>query len=78
MITREVIAGRIRADMEEEQIFLSLLGMLVFPILIEPVLGHKLDKTFAEKRIDHIQKLFFEGARPQDKPRGNGPRIRQL
>lgn len=82
LIGREMMAGRIRADMDERQLLLSLLGMLVFPVLVEPLLGpllgYKLNKAFADQRIDHIQKLFFEGARPQNKPRGRGPRITQL
>jgi TetR/AcrR family transcriptional regulator len=82
LIGREMMAGRIRSDMDERQLLLSLLGMMVFPILVEPLLGpllgYKLNQSFADTRIDHIQKLFFEGARPQNKPRGRGPRITQL
>lgn len=63
----EIAAGRLRADLDVEYAFMSLLGMGVFPFLAQPVferaLGVRYDGAFRAQLAAHTKRLFLEGAR---------------
>ncbi len=63
----EIAAGRLRADLDVEFAFMSLLGMGVFPFLAQPVferaLGVRYDAAFRARLAAHTKRLFLEGAR---------------
>ena len=69
LIAHQVEEGRLRSDLDARHMFLSLIGMTVFPVLAEPVLGpllgYQLDEAFVEERAEQIHTLFLEGAEPR-------------
>jgi AcrR family transcriptional regulator len=63
----EVAAGRLRADLDVELAFSSLLALAAFPFIaqpvLEPVLGIRYDAAFRARLAAHTKRLFLEGAR---------------
>jgi len=63
----EIAAGRLRADLDVDLAFASLVGMAAFPFLAQPVLeralGFAYDAPFRARLASHTQRLFLEGAR---------------
>jgi len=62
----EVAAGRLRADLDVDLAFASLLGLVVFPFIAKPVfervLGFRYDAAFRARLAAHTKRLFLEGA----------------
>lgn len=69
VFAREIEAGRLRRDLDPQLALLSLIGMCVFPLIVEPVLGpllgFQVDAAFTERLIEHTVELFLEGAAPR-------------
>ncbi|MBM4383404.1 MAG: TetR/AcrR family transcriptional regulator [Deltaproteobacteria bacterium] len=63
----EIAAGRLRADLDVDLAFASLLGLAAFPFVARPVLervlGFAYDDAFVARLSAHTQRLFVEGAR---------------
>ena len=63
----EIAAGRLRADLDTDLAFISLLSLAAFPFIAQPVLERALgvpyDDAFRARLADHTQRLFLEGAR---------------
>jgi AcrR family transcriptional regulator len=63
----EVAAGRLRADLDVDLAFASLLGLSAFPFIAQPVLertlGVAFDAAFRTRLASHTRRLFLEGAR---------------
>ncbi|MBW2240421.1 MAG: TetR/AcrR family transcriptional regulator [Deltaproteobacteria bacterium] len=70
VFAREIEAGRMRRNLDPQLTLLSLIGMCVFPLIAEPVLGpvlgFQVDAAFAERLTDHTVELFLEGAAPRE------------
>jgi len=66
-LRREIAAGRLRADLDVDLAFASLVGMAAFPFLaqaiLERTLGVHFDAAFRARLASHTQRLFLEGAR---------------
>jgi AcrR family transcriptional regulator len=67
-LREEIAAGRLRADLDVELAFVSLLGLGAFPFIAQPVLERALerpfDAAFRARLAAHTKRLFLEGARP--------------
>jgi AcrR family transcriptional regulator len=67
LLRREAASGRLRPDLDPVLALLSLLGMCVFPFLVQPVvgpvLGYEIDESFRRRLADHTARLFLDGAR---------------
>ena len=65
---QQIEAGKLRRDLDPKLAVLSLVGMCLFPLIaqpvIGPVLGYELDDAFKERLIAHTQKLYLQGVRP--------------
>jgi AcrR family transcriptional regulator len=63
----EIAAGRLRADLDVELAFSSLLALAAFPFIAQPVLeralGISYDAAFRARLAAHTKRLFLEGAR---------------
>ncbi len=63
----EIAAGRLRADLDVDLAFASLLALATFPFIAQPVLertlGVSYDAAFRTRLAAHTQRLFLEGAR---------------
>jgi len=63
----EVAAGRLRADLDTELAFSSLVALAAFPFIAQPVLervlGVPYDAAFRARLASHTKRLFLEGAR---------------
>ncbi|MCP5058887.1 MAG: TetR/AcrR family transcriptional regulator [bacterium] len=70
IFAREIEAGRMRRDLDPKLTLLSLIGMCVFPLVAEPILGpllgFQVDPAFAGRLTDHTVGLFLEGAAPRE------------
>ena len=70
VFAREIESGRLRRDLDPQLTLLSLIGMCVFPLIAEPVLGpllgFRVDEAFAERLTEHTVELFLEGAVPRE------------
>lgn len=66
IIKEESVAGRLRADLDPVFATLSLLSMALFPFIgrpvVEPALGLEMDESFVQSWVDHVLRLFYEGA----------------
>ncbi len=60
-----IAAGELRRDLDPTLVVLSLLGMCVFPLIAQPVvgplLGYELDPDFIRRLTSHTQRLFYAG-----------------
>jgi hypothetical protein len=69
LLSAEIHAGRVRADVDPRLAIVSLVGMCVFPFvaapIMAPVLGLEIDEAFPERLIEHTRRLFLDGARPR-------------
>jgi TetR/AcrR family transcriptional regulator len=63
----EISAGRLRADLDVDLAFTSLLALGAFPFIAQPVLeratGLRYDAAFRARLAAHTKRLFLEGAR---------------
>lgn len=63
---QQIDAGVLRHDLDPTLALLSLLGMCVFPLIAQPVvgplLGYELSPDFTCRLIAHTRKLYLEGA----------------
>jgi TetR/AcrR family transcriptional regulator len=63
----EVAARRLRADLDVDLAFTSLLALAAFPFVAQPVLegalGVSYDAAFRARLAAHTKRLFLEGAR---------------
>jgi TetR/AcrR family transcriptional regulator len=63
----ELAAGRLRADLDVDLAFSSLLALAAFPFIAQPVLERTLgiayDAAFRARLAAHTKRLFLEGAR---------------
>jgi hypothetical protein len=63
----EIAAGRLRADLDVDLAFASLIALGAFPLIARPVfervLGFSYDADFMARLGAHSQRLFLEGAR---------------
>ncbi len=62
---QRIAAGELRRDLDPSLVVLSLLGMCVFPLIAQPVigplLGYGLDPDFIRRLTSHTQRLFLAG-----------------
>ena len=60
-----IAAGEFRRDLDPTLAVLSLLGMCVFPLIAQPVvgplLGYEFDPDFTRRLTSHTQRLFLAG-----------------
>ena len=65
-VGREILAGRLRSDLDPRFAILSLMGMCLFPFfsypVLGPLLGFELNEEFAEHYREHTIELFLNGA----------------
>ncbi len=65
LLARGIAEGRLRRDLDPDLALLSLVGMMAFPFLAQPVLGPLLgytpDAAFATRLADHTARLFAVG-----------------
>jgi AcrR family transcriptional regulator len=63
----EIAAGRLRADLDVDLAFASLIGLAAFPFIARPVLervlGVDYGAAFLARLAAHTKRLFLEGAR---------------
>jgi AcrR family transcriptional regulator len=66
IIKEESDAGRLRADLDPVFATLSLLSMALFPFIgrpvVEPALGLEMDESFVQSWVNHVLRIFYEGA----------------
>jgi AcrR family transcriptional regulator len=66
IIAEESAAGRLRSDLDPVFATLSLMSMALFPFIgrpvVEPALGLDMDESFVESWVEHVLRLFYEGA----------------
>jgi AcrR family transcriptional regulator len=66
-LREEIARGRLRADLDVDLAFASLLGLNAFPFIAQPVLertlGVRFDAAFRARLAAHATRLFLEGAR---------------
>ena len=66
IIKEESNAGRLRADLDPVFATLSLMSMALFPFIgrpaVEPALDLVMDEDFVEHWVEHVLRLFYEGA----------------
>ena len=69
-ITEEVEGGRLRPDLDPKLTMLSLIGLLVFPFLAQPLANRVLDLELqgldARSLAAHTAKLFLQGVSADD------------
>ncbi|MGE0623329.1 MAG: TetR/AcrR family transcriptional regulator [Pseudomonadales bacterium] len=65
-LAEEIRRGSLRADLDPRFAILSLVGMCLFPVIAQPVLGpllgYELNEAFAAAYGAHVLTLFLEGA----------------
>jgi AcrR family transcriptional regulator len=68
MLRREMVAGRIRDDLDPLLLMLSIFGMGMIPYLMQPVagpaFGYQLDEDFRDRMIAHVRALLARGLAP--------------
>lgn len=66
-LRREVKAGRLRADLDVDLCFTSLVALAIFPFTAQPVIERVLetdfDPAFRQRLAVHSKRLFLEGVR---------------
>lgn len=66
-LEQQIEAGELRRDLDPTLTVLSLLGMCVFPLIAQPVigplLGYELDSDFIRRLTSHTQRLFLGGVK---------------
>lgn len=65
LIEEGIELGRLRDDLDPRLVFLSFLGMTVYPFiarpLVEPLLGVTYDERFRRRFTTHTERLLLEG-----------------
>ncbi len=65
-VADEIRRGNLRADLDPRFAILSLVGMCLFPVIAQPVLGpllgYDLDEDFSTAYGAHVLALFLQGA----------------
>lgn len=65
-VAAEMSSGRLRGDLDPRYTLLSLIGMCLFPYLVQPVLGpllgYQFDEDFKQSYTRHTLELFLQGA----------------
>ena len=65
LLGEQIGGGRLRGDLDPRLAVLSLVGMCVFPLIAQPVigplLGYELDADFIHRLSRHTQRLFLHG-----------------
>ena len=66
LMQEQIDAGRLRRDLDPQLAVLSLIGMCIFPLIAEPVvgplLGYRSSPEFVGRLTRHTQSLFLQGA----------------
>lgn len=71
LVEREIEAGRLQRGLDPVDTAISLVGMLAFPFLAQPVLGRvfglEIDEAFGERWIAHTTRVFLDGVRGEQR-----------